>query len=149
MPAAYIVDTSTPANVFTLSDLTVGDRCVERWRIDDEASEAFVYASNDMAPVHHDDGHAASLGFSRRIVHGMLASARFSRLLGMFLPGSGSVIMNVNFDYLQPVHVNDTLECAVTITHVTANGVVRLECTAHRGDDLCVRGRATCLLRTS
>lgn len=149
MPHDIHVEASSPPNAFALADLAVGDRCTERWRIDEAASDAFTLASSDTAPLHRDDGHARALGYPGRIVQGMLASLRFSRLLGMFLPGTGSIIMSVSFDYLQPVFAGDTLDFAVAITHLHASGVARLDCTVRRNDDLCVRGRASCLLRTS
>jgi 3-hydroxybutyryl-CoA dehydratase len=149
MPVELVVDPSTAPRRVPLGDVAVGDRCSERWSVDAAASEAFAACSNDTAPVHRDDAHARTLGYARRIVHGMQTSLRFSRLLGMFLPGSGAVIMNVSFDYLLPVYVGDALDYAVAVTHVSASGVVRLDCTVRRGTELCVKGRASCLLPAS
>lgn len=149
MPVELVVDPSSPPRRTRLSDIAAGDRCSERWSIDAAASAAFAACSNDTAPVHCDDSHARALGYARRIVHGMHTSLRFSRLLGMFLPGSDAVIMNVTFDYLLPVYIGDALEYVVAVTHVSASGVVRLDCTVLRGTELCVRGRASCLLPAS
>ena len=67
----------------------------------------------------------------------------------MYLPGTGSIIMSVSFDYLQPVFAGDALDFTVAVTHLNASGVARLDCTVRRNDDLCVRGRASCLFRKS
>ena len=149
MPLDFEVEASTRPNAYALADLAVGDRCTERWRIDEAASAAFELCSNDTAPVHRDDDHARALGHPRRIVQGMLASLRFSRMLGMFLPGTGSIIMSLSFDYRRPVFIGDTLDFVVAVTHLSANGVARLDCTVRRSDEVCVKGRASCLLRTS
>ncbi len=149
VPLKLTVDNASLPNRFTLVDLSVGDRCEEQWLVSEMASAGFFDASSDHAPVHTDDEFARAMGFPGRIAQGMLASLRFSRLLGMFLPGVNSVIMKTSFDYLQPVLIGDRIDYAVEIAHLSASGVARLTCEARRNDELCVKGQATCLVRAS
>lgn len=149
VPRKLTIVDGTPPNRFALGDLAVGDRCEEHWLVSESAGAAFFASSDDRAPVHIDDEFARELGFPQRIVHGMFSSLRFSRLLGMFLPGANSVIMKTSFDYLLPVLAGDRIEYAVEITHLSESGIARLTCEARRDNELCVKGQATCLLRAS
>jgi phosphate acetyltransferase/phosphate butyryltransferase len=147
VPRTLVIDASSTPNDFALADLAVGDSCEERWTVDPSALDAFVACSADRAPVHVDPAFARSLGYPQPIVHGMLTTLRFSRLLGMFLPGTRSVILSLSFDYAQPVFAGETLRYGLTVAQISAQGVLRLECSVQRDETVCARGRATCLLR--
>lgn len=52
------------------------------------------------------------------LIHGLFADGLVSRLLGMSLPGSGTIILNQNINYIEPIYVNDEIEACVEITEI-------------------------------
>src|SRR5437763_1451891 len=61
--------------------------------VTDEAIEAFARLSGDRNPVHFDDAFGRSIGFEGRIAHGAVTASLLSAVLGMDLPGPGSVFL--------------------------------------------------------
>ena len=70
-------------------ELAEGD--VESWRhtITADEVDSFAELSGDFNRLHMDDEFARRHGFRGRVVHGMLAGAFLSRVLGTMLPGPG------------------------------------------------------------
>ena len=63
--------------------------------------EAFAALSGDYNPLHMDSGYARRTHLGRRVVHGMLVASYVSTLIGMQLPGAGSLWMQQSFRLAQ------------------------------------------------
>src|SRR5690625_725266 len=72
--------------------------------------------SGDFNPIHIDREYAKESLFQKRISHGLLTASILSQLLGMHLPGKGSVYMNQSITFTAPVFIGDT---------ITANGTIK------------------------
>lgn len=79
--------------------------------------DAFVALSGDDNPLHTDDSFAQQYGFRGRVVHGMLLGAFLSKVLGTVLPGPGAIWLSQSMRFRQSVHVGETIDVAVRITH--------------------------------
>jgi 3-hydroxybutyryl-CoA dehydratase len=97
------------------ADLTVG-QSIERTR---EMTEALVnrYAelTGDFSPVHIDEAAAAKTRFGTRIAHGMLSAGFLSAVIGMELPGPGTIWVAQAFKFKQPVKLGDTVTWRVEV----------------------------------
>lgn len=134
----------------TLESLAVGEFVEQLVVFRSDDIEAFGKLIGDHAPAHFDDGWARSLGFDGRIVHGLLQSSRFSRLMGMHLPGPTSVIQTLTVDFLKPVYLDQPLVFRVTVA--TVSPAVRtiglsLQTTGAESGETVARGKARCVLR--
>lgn len=69
----------------------------------------FAGLSGDYNPIHMDKEYANSTYFQERISHGLLTASFFSRLLGMHLPGPGSVYVSQTLLFTKPVYIGDTI----------------------------------------
>jgi acyl dehydratase len=69
----------------------------------------FAKITGDQNPIHLDEEYAASTSFEKRIVHGMLVSGLISAVLGMKLPGPGSIYINQTLNFRAPVYLNDQI----------------------------------------
>ncbi len=69
----------------------------------------FADVSGDRNPIHVDAQYAARSPFGQRIAHGFLAGAYISAVLGMDLPGPGSIYVGQTLKFLAPVHIGDTV----------------------------------------
>jgi 3-hydroxybutyryl-CoA dehydratase len=96
----------------------VGDRAERMMRVTDEHIEAFARLSGDRNPVHFDDAFARRIGFEGHIAHGAVTASLLSAVLGMDLPGPGSVFLEQRVRFLKPVRPGDTIVASLEVTRV-------------------------------
>jgi len=101
--------------VINLKRLSIGQRasCSKTYT----EADIVMYAglSGDFNPIHIDKEYSKNGLFKKRIAHGLLTTSLLSQLLGMHLPGKGSVYMNQTIRFTSPVFIGDT---------VTATGLI-------------------------
>ena len=78
--------------------------------------ETFSNLTGDKNPLHVDQGFAEKSKFGSRVAHGMLTSSFISTLIGVTLPGEGSIITNISLDFRKPVFINDSLCASIEVT---------------------------------
>ena len=78
----------------------------------------FAQISGDHNPIHIDAKYAATTPFERQIVHGMLTAGMISAVLGMQLPGPGSIYMKQELNFRAPVYLEDTITATATVTKI-------------------------------
>jgi acyl dehydratase len=96
----------------------VGERAERSMTVTDEQIEAFARLSGDRNPVHFDDGFARRIGFDGHIAHGAVTASLLSALLGMDLPGPGSVFLEQRVRFLAPVRPGDTITGTLEVMKV-------------------------------
>lgn len=104
--------------------------------------------SGDFNPIHIDKEYARQTRFKQRIAHGLLTSSLLSQLLGMHLPGKGSVYMGQTLRFTRPVFIGDTITATATIQEIIAEkNIIKLltECKNQKGE-LVLTGMATMLV---
>ena len=78
--------------------------------------ETFSNLTGDKNPLHVDQSFAEKSKFGSRVAHGMLTSSFISTLIGVTLPGEGSIITNISLDFRKPVFINDSLRTTIEVT---------------------------------
>lgn len=96
----------------------VGARAERSLLITDDQIEAFARLSGDRNPAHFDDAFARRIGFDGHIAHGVIAASLLSAVLGMDLPGPGSVFLEQRVRFLKPVYPGDTIRAALEVVRV-------------------------------
>ncbi len=111
--------------------------------------EAFASLSGDRNPVHFDDEFARQIGFDGRIAHGHVTASILSAVLGMDLPGPGSVFLEQRVRFLAPVRPGDTITGTLEVLRVRADKpIVTLAATVTKQDGTRVaEGEMVVLLR--
>lgn len=111
----------------------------KRWRIGDTASfsktisEADVYLfagiTGDFNSVHVNQILAEESFAHTRIAHGALISGMISTVIGMQLPGLGTIYMEQDSRFLLPVCIGDTITATVVIDELlnSEKGVMKLK----------------------
>jgi 3-hydroxybutyryl-CoA dehydratase len=133
-----------------LEDLTVGQDARSARVVTEADILAFAAASGDMNPVHFDEEYAATTRFGTRIAHGMLTGAHISALIGMRLPGPGSVYVSQNLNFRRPVKIGDSVTTSVEITAIDhAKGFVTLATTCMVSGKAVVTGEAVVLVAST
>jgi 3-hydroxybutyryl-CoA dehydratase len=74
-----------------------------------EDAAAFAALSGDVNPLHVDVDYARAAGFPSPVLFGMMTSAFYSRLVGVYLPGKYALLQGIDIDFNSPCHVGDLL----------------------------------------
>src|SRR4030095_7327760 len=93
----------------TFAEVSVGQRAQFETSIDDATVAAFAALSGDTNPLHTDEAYAMRAGFGRRVPHGMIGGALFSRFVGMHLPGRYSLYLSQSLLFKKPLPLDSTL----------------------------------------
>ena len=99
-------------------DFQVGDSASVSKFIGDEQVREFAHLVGDENPIHLDDEFAKQSRFGRRIVHGMWVASLISAVLGMKLPGPGTIYLSQTLQFIAPVYVGDTITATATIVQL-------------------------------
>lgn len=100
----------------TFEEIEIGDEASFAKTITETDIYLFAGISGDFNPVHVDEEYAKTTAFGSRIAHGGLASSLLAPVLGMKLPGLGTVALEVNQRYRKPTYPGDTITCRVKVT---------------------------------
>jgi len=100
------------------SDLKVGDKATVVKIFTDEDVLDFSNLSLDKNPIHLDQSFAEKSIFGKKIVHGMLVASLFSGLLGMKLPGEGSIYLGQSLSFTAPIYIGDKVTATVEIIKI-------------------------------
>ena len=137
----------TPPNVFQYDDLQVSQKVTLQVKFSLEQLEEFIKLSGDRARIHHDSAFAKKLGFSGVVVHGNLAISPFSKLIGMYLPGEGSVIQSQSFQFRKAVYCNQSMIYSLEIVRLRNSfQMIDLEMKVLGKRGLIITGQCQCLL---
>ena len=143
-----VVDDSTPGRHLAINDLAVGDSVSQHVVFSADARRAFSVLANDSAPVHDSARFARARGFDEPIIQGLCVVSRFSRLIGMYLPGEAAVLESLSFKFRKPVYERCELLYRAEVTRVlSVVHVVRLKLLVESGGVVCIAGEAQCLVR--
>jgi 3-hydroxybutyryl-CoA dehydratase len=103
----------------------------------------FGEVSGDMNPMHFDEEFARTTPFKGRIAHGALSVAYISTVLGMKMPGPGTIFMAVTTRFKAPVRIGDTVTTTCTVREVVPEKRrVTFDCVCRVGDTTVVDGEA-------
>ena len=90
-------------------NFNLGDTFFEKWIPTYREVNNFAELSGDFNPIHIDKKVSKSLGFNDVVVHGNLACARISKVIGMFFPGNGSLLLEQNISFSKPIYPKDII----------------------------------------
>ena len=110
-----------------IDEIHVGDVAELAKTVTESDIVLFAGVTGDFNAVHIDAEVAKKSVFGERIAHGMLSAGFISAVLGMRLPGSGSIYLSQTLRFTKPVRIGDTVTARVEVLEVlTAKRRVRL-----------------------
>ncbi len=121
----------------TLAQLRAGDVASFSKTIAECDVYGFAGITGDLNPVHIDARAAAASPFGARVAHGMLTASLVSTVLGLRLPGPGTIFLSQSMRFLKPVYIGDTVTARVEVAElVPAKNRVRLltRCSNQKGE---------------
>ena len=105
--------------------------------------ELFGEVSGDMNPVHFDEEFARKTIFRGRNAHGVLCLSYISTVLGMKMPGPGTIFMSATSRFKAPVRIGETVVTQCTVREVVPEKRrVLFDCVCKVGETTVVEGEA-------
>lgn len=131
----------------TYDEIKIGDTAEVTRTLTKQDIQLFATVTGDLNPAHLDESYAKTDIFHQIVGHGMWTASMFSVLLGMQLPGPGTLYLAQTLKFLKPVHLGDTITAAVIAlkkddkhNHIT----FKTRCTNEQGE-LVLEGEALVL----
>lgn len=83
-------------------------------------TDVYLYAgiTGDLNPAHINESVAKEGMFKGRIAHGMLTAGLVSAVLGMQLPGPGSIYLSQELKFTAPVRFGDTIKATAKVVEI-------------------------------
>lgn len=128
-------------NGITINDLRVGQSADFSKTILDNDIYTFAGITGDFNPAHVNEEYSKGSQFGGRICHGMLSAGLISTVIGMQLPGPGTVYLGQNLKFVAPVYPGDTITATVSVKSIdkTKNRIVLdTVCTNQKGETVLV-----------
>ena len=104
----------------------------------------FARLSGDDNPIHIDSQYAKNTVFGQTIVHGALANAQFSKILGTKFPGEGTIYLEQSSKFIKPLFPENyyTFKVKVISVHPT-KPIYTLETQCFdQKNEICIDGTA-------
>jgi acyl dehydratase len=133
--------------VSSSKQIDVGFKASMQIQVTDKMVRQFAEMSGDFNPIHLDDEYAKTTRFGRRIAHGMIVAALFSRAMNDNL-GQGGIYLGQTLKFVNPVYIDDVLTISMTVTGFRKEkGIAVAETVATNANgDICVKGDATLMI---
>jgi 3-hydroxybutyryl-CoA dehydratase len=104
----------------TIEQLAVGQTIERRRVVSARDIAAFAELSGDFNPIHVDEEFARTTPFGRTIAHGPMALALAAGILGMELPGVGTIAISNVIHYRRPIFTGDEITTRVEVAEIDA-----------------------------
>ena len=127
-----------------MKDLTIGQKAEKEFLVTEETGAAFAEVSQDKNPIHLDGEYAKGTRFGKKIAHGMLMGSYISGMIGMELPGEGTIYMKQELIFLRPVYYGDKIRVEIAVAELQMEkkrAVLSTNCYNQNGEQV-VAGKA-------
>jgi acyl dehydratase len=114
--------------------LAPGDRAEFTKTISETDLAFFIAICGDFNPYHVDEVTASNGRFGGRVVQGMLTSSLLCNVLGMRLPGPGTIHLEQTLRFVAPVRPGDTITASAEVLELLPRGRVRMRTQCQRED---------------
>lgn len=128
----------------TMDQIKIGDSASFTKTITE--SDVYTYAgiTGDLNPAHINEVEAGKGIFKTRVAHGMLTAGLISAVLGMQLPGPGTIYLGQELKFTKPVYFGDTITAKVEVAEIVKEKILKIKtiCTNQKGE-IVLEGMAT------
>lgn len=129
----------------TINEINLGDISSYSRTVSEADVVLFGGVSGDLNPAHFNEEYCKETIFKGRIAHGMLSASYISTVLGMKLPGPGTIYLSQELKFTAPVKFGDTITATVEVIEKLEDRnriVLETICTNQNGQ-VVVKGKST------
>ena len=129
----------------TIQEMKIGDHASVTKTVLETDVYLFAGITGDLNPAHTNEVAASKTMFKTRIAHGMLGAGFISAVLGMYLPGPGTIYMGQELKFTKPVHIGDTVTATATVEEIILekNRVILDTTVVNQDGEVVIKGKAT------
>ena len=129
----------------TIQEMKIGDHASVTKTVSETDVYLFAGITGDLNPAHTNEVAASKTMFKTRIAHGMLGAGFISVVLGMYLPGPGTIYMGQELKFTKPVHIGDTVTATATVEEIILekNRVILDTTVVNQDGEVVIKGKAT------
>lgn len=129
----------------TIQEMKIGDHASVTKTVSETDVYLFAGITGDLNPAHTNEVAASKTMFKTRIAHGMLSAGFISAVLGMYLPGPGTIYMGQELKFTKPVHIGDTVTATATVEEIILekNRVILDTTVVNQDGEIVIKGKAT------
>jgi 3-hydroxybutyryl-CoA dehydratase len=126
-------------------DLQLGQSASMEKTVTERDVQAFAEATGDLNPVHFDEDYARTTIFRGRVAHGALSIGFISAVIGMKLPGAGTIFVSAHTEFKAPVRIGDHVVTTCTVKEIRERRQVVMDCACAVDGKIVVTGEALVL----
>jgi 3-hydroxybutyryl-CoA dehydratase len=113
----------------SIDEIAMGEKASVTRTISEADVLQFADLTGDRNPVHIDEEYARQSMFGARVAHGSFTTALISGVLGMQLPGLGTIAYESRCRFRYPVYFGDTITATVEVVEKNqAKNLVKFKC---------------------
>ncbi len=129
----------------TIQEMKIGDHASVTKTVSETDVYLFAGITGDLNPAHTNEVAASKTMFKTRIAHGMLGAGFISAVLGMYLPGPGTIYLGQELKFTKPVHIGDTVTATATVEEIflEKNRVIMDTTVVNQDGEVVIKGKAT------
>ena len=105
-------------NGIPIDQLNIGDKASFSKTLSESDVYLFAGITGDFNPAHVNETEARKSLFEGRVAHGMLVACFLSTVVGMQLPGPGSILVRQELKFLAPARIGDTVNAEVEVLEI-------------------------------
>lgn len=120
------------------NEINIGDTAFIEKRIDENHVNTFAAIIGDLDSFHINEEIAKDMIFETRICHGMLIPSFISPVLGIQLPGPGTIYVSQNVRFKAPVRIGDRIHVGVEVVKKIDRERIKLKTTIKNQNDMLV-----------
>lgn len=110
------------------NEINIGDKAEFSKTITEAEIVLYAGLTGDFNPIHMDAEFAKKSRFGERVAHGTITLGLIAPIIGMELPGPGSVLLDLHSRYHEPVKIGDTITAhAEIIEKIEKNQFVKMK----------------------
>ncbi|EDL54961.1 (R)-specific enoyl-CoA hydratase [Vibrio thalassae] len=130
---------------YSIDELVLGQKACFEKTISESDIQMFCGISGDVNPVHVSQLAGEKSIFGNRVAHGIMVSGLTSAVLGMQLPGPGTVYLGQELKFTAPVFIGDTIRAEVEVIEIKKEkNIVKLATrSVNQNNKIVIQGIAT------
>ena len=129
----------------TIQEMKIGDHASVTKTVSETDVYLFAGITGDLNPAHTNEVADTYKIIKTRIEHGKLGAVFISAVLGMYLPGPGTIYMGQELKFTKPVHIGDTVTATATVEEIILekNRVILDTTVVNQDGEVVIKGKAT------
>ena len=129
----------------SINEIKIGDTASFQKTISESDIYLFAGITGDFNPAHVNSEESKKNIFGKRVAHGMLIASFICPVLGMQLPGTGTIHLGQELKFVKPTFIGDTIKAVLKVVEIIKEkNIIILETVClNQNKEIVMEGKAT------